>query len=343
MLFLSVGILAILAYDAGRLSGSRSGDRRRSFGIGLGTIVCGKSVLSADLFGALDAASSADASINSRASACAPLTCLNRPHGVGWISLFAVGFAACVVCVPWAWSDVRILGGSGARRTDVVSASAGPCEVTDGLSARAHVLVIGASGAGLRRRSKVGGVGRSGLQVPPGQAHTVMAEGGIAAALANVDDRDGWVSHFADTMRGGHMSTTGAGRAAQGAPDRVRDSRPGRDVRSHRGRPHLQRNFGGHRYRWRVATAPASSDRTLPDHGIHRGIDVHMECTIVRLLTAAGGSSARSATSGSAGASRFSRHTPVALPAASDERSRSRAAAGSTGDGHTLAYGRALI
>src|SRR5215470_620013 len=155
------------------------------------------------------------------------------------------------------------------------------------------VLVIGAGGAGLRAAieaaatgAKVGVVCKSLL----GKAHTVMAEGGIAAALANVDDRDNWKVHFADTMRGGQYVNNWrmAQLHAQESPARVNELEAWGAVfdRTPDGRI-LQRNFGGHKYP-RLAHVGDRTGlemiRTLQDHGIHRGIDVHMECTIIRLL-----------------------------------------------------------
>jgi succinate dehydrogenase / fumarate reductase, flavoprotein subunit len=155
------------------------------------------------------------------------------------------------------------------------------------------VLVIGAGGAGLRAAIeasaasvKVGLVCKSLL----GKAHTVMAEGGIAAALANVDDRDNWRVHFADTMRGGQYVNNWrmAELHAQEAPARVRELEGWGAVfdRTADGRI-LQRNFGGHRYP-RLAHVGDRTGlemiRTLQDHGIHQGIDVYMEHTIVTLL-----------------------------------------------------------
>jgi succinate dehydrogenase / fumarate reductase flavoprotein subunit len=156
-----------------------------------------------------------------------------------------------------------------------------------------EVLVIGAGGAGLRaaieassRGIRVGLVCKSLL----GKAHTVMAEGGIAAALANVDERDDWKTHFADTMRGGQYVNNWrmAQLHAQQAPDRVReleawgavfDRTPDERI--------LQRNFGGHKYP-RLAHVGDRTGleliRTLQDHGIHLGIDVHMECTVTALV-----------------------------------------------------------
>src|SRR6478736_591131 len=155
------------------------------------------------------------------------------------------------------------------------------------------VLVIGAGGAGLRAAVaaatagvKVGLVCKSLL----GKAHTVMAEGGIAAALANVDDRDNWRVHFADTMRGGQYINNWrmAELHAKEAPDRVRELEAWGALfdRTKDGRI-LQRNFGGHRYP-RLAHVGDRTGlemiRTLQDHGIHEGLDVHMEYTVVTLL-----------------------------------------------------------
>ena len=155
------------------------------------------------------------------------------------------------------------------------------------------VLIIGAGGAGLRAAIessaagvKVGLVCKSLL----GKAHTVMAEGGVAAALANVDDRDNWKVHFTDTMRGGQYVNNWrmVELHAKEAPDRVRELEAWGAVfdRTSDGRI-LQRNFGGHRYP-RLAHVGDRTGlemiRTLQDHGIHLGIDVHMEHTIVKLL-----------------------------------------------------------
>jgi len=155
------------------------------------------------------------------------------------------------------------------------------------------VLVIGAGGAGLRAaiEASAGGV-KVGLICKSllGKAHTVMAEGGIAAALANVDDRDNWKVHFSDTMRGGQYVNNWrmAELHAKEAPARVRELEAWGAVfdRTKDGRI-LQRNFGGHKYP-RLAHVGDRTGlemiRTLQDHGIHRGIDVHMEHTVVTLL-----------------------------------------------------------
>src|SRR5687767_3194037 len=155
------------------------------------------------------------------------------------------------------------------------------------------VLVIGAGGAGLRAAIEaathgvtVGLICKSLL----GKAHTVMAEGGIAAALSHVDDRDNWKVHFTDTMRGGQYLNNWrmAELHAKEAPDRVRELEAWGALfdRTKDGKI-LQRNFGGHKYP-RLAHVGDRTGlemiRTLQDHGIHQGIDVHMECTIISLL-----------------------------------------------------------
>ncbi|HKT09961.1 MAG TPA: fumarate reductase/succinate dehydrogenase flavoprotein subunit, partial [Gemmatimonadaceae bacterium] len=156
------------------------------------------------------------------------------------------------------------------------------------------VLVIGAGGAGLR--AAIAAVDATGLTVGVvcksllGKAHTVMAEGGIAASLANVDDRDNWKVHFSDTMRGGQYVNNWrmAELHAKEAPARVRELEAWGALfdRTPDGRI-LQRNFGGHKYP-RLAHVGDRTGlemiRTLQDHAIHLGIDVHMECTILTLL-----------------------------------------------------------
>jgi len=155
------------------------------------------------------------------------------------------------------------------------------------------VLVIGAGGAGLRGAIEASAAGVSvGIICKSllGKAHTVMAEGGIAAALANVDERDNWKVHFADTMRGGQYLNNWrmAELHAREAPQCVRELESWGALfdRTHDGRI-LQRNFGGHKYP-RLAHVGDRTGlemiRTLQDHGIHQGIDVHMECTVVTLL-----------------------------------------------------------
>ena len=155
------------------------------------------------------------------------------------------------------------------------------------------VLIIGAGGAGLRAAIAAASAGvRVGVVCKSllGKAHTVMAEGGAAAALGNVDDRDSWEVHFADTMRGGQYLNNWrmAELHAREAPDRIRELEAWGAVfdRTPDGRI-LQRNFGGHRYP-RLAHVGDRTGlemiRTLQDHAIHQGIDVHMEVTIIALL-----------------------------------------------------------
>jgi succinate dehydrogenase / fumarate reductase flavoprotein subunit len=155
------------------------------------------------------------------------------------------------------------------------------------------VLVIGAGGAGLRAAIEASAAGVSvGLICKSllGKAHTVMAEGGMAAAMGNVDDRDNWKVHFSDTMRGGQYVNNWrmAELHAKEAPDRVRELEAWGAVfdRTKDGKI-LQRNFGGHRYP-RLAHVGDRTGleliRTLQDHGIHQGIDVHMEITVIALL-----------------------------------------------------------
>src|SRR5213082_4044648 len=159
------------------------------------------------------------------------------------------------------------------------------------------VLVIGAGGAGLRAaieastaKVSVGLVCKSLL----GKAHTVMAEGGIAAALSNVDERDSWKVHFADTMRGGQYVNNWrmAELHAKESPDRVRELEAWGALfdRTADGRI-LQRNFGGHRYP-RLAHVGDRTGlemiRVLQDKGVHQGIEVYMETNVTTLLTDGG-------------------------------------------------------
>jgi succinate dehydrogenase flavoprotein subunit len=155
------------------------------------------------------------------------------------------------------------------------------------------VLVIGAGGAGLRAAIEAAAQGVSvGLVCKSllGKAHTVMAEGGMAAAMGNVDDRDNWRVHFSDTMRGGQYINNWrmAELHAKEAPDRVKELEAWGALfdRTPDGRI-LQRNFGGHRYP-RLAHVGDRTGleliRTLQDHGVHQGLDVHMEVTVLTLL-----------------------------------------------------------
>ena len=155
------------------------------------------------------------------------------------------------------------------------------------------VLIIGAGGAGLRAAiealghgARVGVVCKSLL----GKAHTVMAEGGIAAAMANVDAADDWRTHFRDTMRGGKFLNNWrmAQIHAQESPERVReleqwgalfDRTSSGDI--------LQRAFGGHTYKRLCHVGDRTGlemIRTLQDRGVNLGIDVFMECAITKLM-----------------------------------------------------------
>jgi len=155
------------------------------------------------------------------------------------------------------------------------------------------VLVIGAGGAGLRAAIEASAAGvKVGLVCKSllGKAHTVMAEGGMAAAMGNVDDRDNWRVHFADTMRGGQYVNNWrmAELHAKEAPARVHDLEAWGAVfdRTKEGKI-LQRNFGGHRYP-RLAHVGDRTGleliRTLQDKGVHQGIGIHMEQTTVALF-----------------------------------------------------------
>jgi succinate dehydrogenase / fumarate reductase flavoprotein subunit len=155
------------------------------------------------------------------------------------------------------------------------------------------VLVIGAGGSGLRaaieasaKGANVGLVSKSLL----GKAHTVMAEGGVAAALGNVDERDNWEVHFKDTMGGGGMLNNWrmAQIHAQEAPECVIELERWGAVfdRTHDGRI-LQRAFGGHTYKRLCHTGDRTGlemIRTLQDHSVHQGISIYMECTISKLF-----------------------------------------------------------
>jgi len=155
------------------------------------------------------------------------------------------------------------------------------------------VIVIGAGGAGLRAAIEASAQGAKTALICKsllGKAHTVMAEGGIAAALGNVWPEDNWKVHFRDTMRGGKLLNNWrmAQLHAQEAPDRVKELEAWGALfdRTPDGRI-LQRDFGGHRYA-RLAHVGDRTGlemiRTLQQHAVHKGIDVFMECTITRLL-----------------------------------------------------------
>jgi succinate dehydrogenase / fumarate reductase flavoprotein subunit len=155
------------------------------------------------------------------------------------------------------------------------------------------VLVIGAGGAGLRAAIEASAAGLSvGLVCKSllGKAHTVMAEGGVAAALGNVEPKDNWKVHFRDTMKGGRYLNQWrmAQLHAMEAPDRVNELEEWGALfdRTPDGKI-LQRNFGGHKYP-RLAHVGDRTGlemiRTLQQHGIHSGMQVYMECTVTRLL-----------------------------------------------------------
>jgi succinate dehydrogenase / fumarate reductase flavoprotein subunit len=155
------------------------------------------------------------------------------------------------------------------------------------------VLIIGAGGAGLRaaiealaQGARVGVVCKSLL----GKAHTVMAEGGIAAAMSNVDKADDWRTHFRDTMRGGKFLNNWrmAQLHAQESPERVRELEQWGALfdRTAEGEI-LQRAFGGHTFKRLCHVGDRTGlemIRTLQDRGVHMGFDVFMECTVTRLL-----------------------------------------------------------
>ena len=155
------------------------------------------------------------------------------------------------------------------------------------------VIVIGAGGAGLRAAIEVSAQGASvGLICKSllGKAHTVMAEGGVAAAMANVDPDDNWTTHFKDTMKGGKMLNNWrmAQLHAQEAPDRIRELESWGALfdRTKDGRI-MQRAFGGHTWKRLCHVGDRTGlelIRTLQDKGIHSGIEVYMECTITELL-----------------------------------------------------------
>jgi len=166
--------------------------------------------------------------------------------------------------------------------------------VTEKYETHEHdVLIIGAGGAGLRaaiealsQGASVGVVCKSLL----GKAHTVMAEGGIAAAMANVDAADDWRTHFRDTMRGGKLLNNWrmAQIHAQESPERVRELEQWGALfdRTTDGNI-LQRAFGGHTFKRLCHVGDRTGlemIRTLQDRGVNLGIDVYMECAITRLL-----------------------------------------------------------
>jgi succinate dehydrogenase / fumarate reductase flavoprotein subunit len=211
------------------------------------------------------------------------------------------------------------------------------------------VLVIGTGGAGLRAAIEASATGVSVGMVSKcllGKAHTVMAEGGIAAALANVDDRDNWQVHFADTMRGGQYVNNWrmAELHAREAPARVRELEAWGAVfdRTKDGRI-LQRNFGGHKYP-RLAHVGDRTGlemiRTLQDHGIHQGIDVHMEVCVLGLLKDAGRISGAFGYDRERGRFRIFRTKAIILATGGIGKAYKITSNSwdCTGDGHSLAY-----
>ncbi|MEX2301029.1 MAG: fumarate reductase/succinate dehydrogenase flavoprotein subunit [Bryobacterales bacterium] len=218
------------------------------------------------------------------------------------------------------------------------------------------VLVVGAGGAGLRAAIeaaaggvKVGVICKSLL----GKAHTVMAEGGVAASLANVDERDNWKVHFSDTMRGGQYlnNCRMAEIHAKEAPDRVRELEAWGAMfdRTGDGRI-LQRNFGGHKYP-RLAHVGDRTGleliRTLQDYAIHQPIDVHMEHTVIALLADSGRVTGAVAFDRERGRFKAFRANAVVLATGGIGKAF-RVTSNSweyTGDGHSLAYhaGASLI
>ncbi len=211
------------------------------------------------------------------------------------------------------------------------------------------VLIIGAGGAGMRAAIEAAKTGVSvGLICKSllGKAHTVMAEGGMAAAMSHNDDRDSWKVHFADTMRGGQYVNNWrmAELHAKEAPDRVRELEAWGAVfdRTPDGRIN-QRNFGGHRYP-RLAHVGDRTGleliRTLQDHTIHQGVTVHMEHTVVELLMDGGRAAGVFAYDRERG--RFHVFSAKAIILATGGAGRAYKVTSNswegTGDGHALAY-----
>ena len=211
------------------------------------------------------------------------------------------------------------------------------------------VLVIGAGGAGLRAAIEAANSGVTvGLICKSllGKAHTVMAEGGMAAAMGHNDDRDNWKVHFADTMRGGQYVNNWrmAEIHAREAPDRVRELEAWGAVfdRTPDGRIN-QRNFGGHRYP-RLAHVGDRTGleliRTLQDHTTYLGVTVHMEHTVIELILDGGRASGVVAYDRERG--RFHVFNAKAIVLATGGAGRAFKITSNswegTGDGHALAY-----
>jgi len=211
------------------------------------------------------------------------------------------------------------------------------------------VVVIGAGGAGLRAAieasssgAKVGMITKSML----GKAHTVMAEGGAAAALANKDHRDSWETHFRDTMKGGkYLSDWRMARIhAQQSPDRIRELEQWGAVfdRTPKGLT-SQRNFGGHTYPRLAHIGDATGlelIRTLQQKGIHAGMEVFMEYTVRHIFKSGGRVSGCFAYNRSDGSLHLFKAKSIVLATGGITRCW-EVCSGSweyTGEGHALAY-----
>ena len=287
-LYLALVFIVLLAYDVWKaLWFTDPPTGGTAFGIGVGTLVLAaqrrpprrlhaSAATRCATWSAACSTSSRGAPVRTGAATTAS-SCLNRRHMLwAWMSLFWVGVRRRLRAAVLDGRLDRLedpLMARVSRRTSTTCWSSAPA--APACAPRSRPRPAGVS---------VGLVCKSLL----GKAHTVMAEGGIAAALANVDDRDSWRVHFADTMRGGQYLNNWrmAELHAKEAPDRVRELEAWGAVfdRTQDGRI-LQRNFGGHRYP-RLAHVGDRTGlemiRTLQDHGIHQGIDVHMECTVAR-------------------------------------------------------------
>ena len=211
------------------------------------------------------------------------------------------------------------------------------------------VVIIGAGGAGLRAAIEAASMDVSVAVITKtllGKAHTVMAEGGIAAALANVDQRDNWKVHFADTMRGGQYLNNHrmAELHAKESPERVRELEAWGAMmdRTPDGRI-LQRNFGGHAYP-RLAHVGDRTGlemiRTLQDHGVYRGMEFYNECTVSHLLLDGERCSGAFAYDRDRGRFRVFRAGAIVLATGGIGRAWKITSNSweCTGDGHSLAY-----
>ena len=222
--------------------------------------------------------------------------------------------------------------------------------MSDGVTFHKHdVVVIGAGGAGLRAAIEASSSGVSVAMICKsmlGKAHTVMAEGGAAAALANKDPRDSWQTHFRDTMKGGkYLGDWRMARIhAQQAPDRIRELEQWGAVfdRTPKGMT-SQRNFGGHTYPRLAHIGDATGlelIRTLQQKGIHTGMDVFMEFTVRRLFKSDGRISGCFAYNRNDGTMHVFRAKTIILATGGITRCW-EVCSGSweyTGEGHALAY-----